>query len=744
MRTLILFFVLAFPSASFANVATVRSGEHNGFTRIVIATPVAANYTYTIGEKRFSLRIDGIASVSLDGAFDRIDRSRVSDISFSNGAIEIETECECPVSVFDMGQNLIVVDFSDAAGVAQAGFEATASRPMVTTDRELFNLLTGRRSFAEESLEPEPSETGSGIERGVLNSAANEVSARVQAELVKQVGHALTQGTLSFDDAHRRVISDGMTGGDEPIGLAALETLANEDLGVRFEASELQAAQPNSEADPGNVEIGLGELVQAPDCGADGNFSILEWAPAKPFDVAISSLRRELVAEFDALNEDVLLQLARTYSYFGFGAEAISIVELSDTASVALEAVRQVALVLEYGQAEGLAQMGLLECNGPVALWTALSMPSISDHVIFDEDSAIRELNILPKHLRKILAPKLSMLLRERGSAKKAALVMRGAERSESKLSSRGRLEVSELELDENRDTSDAVLSTVMAESSQEAPRALISYINRRTGTGEEISSEMALLAESFALQYRGTDIELELVAAQMISLAKSGQFEGAFDLLLKAHGEGRDLGKSVSDLFFVLSDVANDVTFLKYAPIPVSTLDLEVSEAARIRIVERALSLGFNEVADDVLNSLVQEAGSRNYNRLRAAVLVGEGKYDLALALLSADGTPEDNNAIADANFRSGNFEAAARGFRETGLSEQEFEAAFRSTEVPLGDWEGEEMVSTLRRLQLNEELDESVGELAVVKNLLIRNEQIRADTSVLLQETDFTERTE
>jgi tetratricopeptide (TPR) repeat protein len=741
--------LFVFPTFALASTATVRSGEHGNFARFVVAMLEPGPFSSASGPLEISITMAGIDTVRLDQAFDRVKRERVTDISFTDGVLRFTKGCACTERIYAIGTNLIVVDVYDP-GAQPPGAEEpapVADAETAVEPRPLSGTLpvvvpvrqerTGVTLFRPD-IRLTPAES--------VNTADPEplAGAQAEAQLAQDIGIALTQGVLSFDAANDRrpnpkkaVRPEGSMPPD--LGAASVGAQAY----IRDGLANLRTSGPIdglARSDGGSRLAGIGS-----DCSKDRNYALSDWVSDKPFSEVIPRLRRELVLEFDAVDPAVALELARTYAAFGFGAEAISVLDLVQDVSASFEVARNIAKIIEYGtDLNEPMPISQLECPGSMSFWTALSMERLPRDVMFDEDAAIRELNALPKTLRAVLAPELSKRLRERGSTEKASLIMRGAARTEETMSTKGQIETNELLADEMRsDAHEEPLYAMLADGAVEAPVALISFIKKQVRNGKDISPETALLAESYALQFRGTEIEKDLIAAHMIALAQSGQFREAIELLRETPLPNEDYNESIADLFSTLTKSADDVTFLKYALLPLEEKQMSVEEDIRLMIAERALDLGFDKVAERLLGTIAKRKTSRSFERLMGELMLRKGLHDLALAFLERSETSDVSAARAEALFESGQYEQAAQAFESLGDAGQSYEAAFRSANVQTPDADVAGSIDALRRLQAaRPELTDEAGapdSLGMAQALIGVSEALISDTRLLLSATEF-----
>lgn len=135
----------AFPAAAIAVAAAaapfplsaetvrIRTGEHDGFTRIVAETG-AADWTLGRAGTGYELRLRTADAYDLSDAFRLIGRTRVADLSAGSGegALRIDLGCDCHAKAFTTPAGALVIDIADGAPDPASPFEArleTAAPP---------------------------------------------------------------------------------------------------------------------------------------------------------------------------------------------------------------------------------------------------------------------------------------------------------------------------------------------------------------------------------------------------------------------------------------------------------------------------------------------------------------------------------------------------------------------------------------------------------------------------------------
>jgi len=116
-----------FAMAASAGPVAVRSGEHPGFSRLVIDFGQVPQWT--VNEREGGRRLDFAGqAVALDvsGVFARMGRSRIASVDAGPGHLDLTLTCDCAVTVFELAGGRLVIDVSEQAGT---GTRRVASEP---------------------------------------------------------------------------------------------------------------------------------------------------------------------------------------------------------------------------------------------------------------------------------------------------------------------------------------------------------------------------------------------------------------------------------------------------------------------------------------------------------------------------------------------------------------------------------------------------------------------------------------
>lgn len=116
-----------------AEVLVVRSGEHNGFSRIVVAPQQKTGWTLGRVGAGYELRLErpGV-TFDLSRAFDLIPKRRLSALSAGtvDSSMAFGLACDCHAVAFETAGGAIVVDLVSGPGNPASGFEARLDGPV--------------------------------------------------------------------------------------------------------------------------------------------------------------------------------------------------------------------------------------------------------------------------------------------------------------------------------------------------------------------------------------------------------------------------------------------------------------------------------------------------------------------------------------------------------------------------------------------------------------------------------------
>ncbi len=699
MRFLFVFFALLFPAALSAQPIDVLSGEHDEFTRLAFQIPEGAEWKVAQNGRDVEVMISGATDgFDTSRVYERIGRERITSTTSTAQKLAIEVACECGARSFLFSPTLLVVDFSESFEIPEATEDlesvvasnaAETAEPAndspeatATTPPSMEIPPVSMPEAVADARSDDPASAASGVKLPLVIEDNNTTSLfqaspnlendvetlqqsgqtdellELQNRLNQQIGSAATQGILEFSASDRPIPKSQ----SKPEGVEA----DNEDV--------LQPLFPPDDAIQSNMRISdaiaSDQQVATQKTSTDGLlceheelFAIYEWGEVDEFSSQVAKYRNALFGEFDKIDHKAQVGLARTYLYFGFGAEALTIIEMDPDIDKVDAALIAIANILEYGPSQFTERFSqYAECDDDTALWAILSASVIPSDKPVNAAAALRALDKMPMHLRRILAPELSKRLRLRGEESQAVRALRAISRTGKENSPAKRLETAELEIANGSfDEAALGLKDVANTNSLEAPQALVRFIDLQIETGKPISKKTAQLAEAYASEYRHTELGPEIKRAHIMALAKSGQFDAAFEVLNVAEELSLDTGAIIGQLHEVLESDAADINFLKRT-LQLSPDDLEkIPGRTLLKIAKRLQDLGFSKEALETIASVDPNSYPRTQNLLRGEISLSLNKPTEAIEYAKTFEGEEFTRLRADALSSLGEYSQAA-----------------------------------------------------------------------------------
>lgn len=696
IRIAFLLLLAVWPFALSAQTVTVRSGEHGEFTRLVLTVPGGTKWALSpdAERNRLALELDGGPyDFDTSSVFDRIGNGRIRDLVVAEGGrqLDIALACQCAGEAFVLQDTMLVVDIS-ASEVPLAQASRTGPKPAepggkkpssVVLDLSRVRIADVPRIGPELVRDPalphlarrvDVNPATSALDRGDRDpSAARGLGDQIAADLAI----AATQGLL--DPA----LTPLPTSAPEPVGPAAKKSPSvSSPVDIGEPARQLAAGMSGLDhKDLQNGRISIGGEV----CVPDGRLAITAWADADDDpNLALAKRRSAVFGEFDRIGEEALLNYAKALVFYGFGAEARSVLSLQP------EIDAPVVAALSYlvdGEGDPLAQFSQqANCEGPAALWSVLggapsgSSPQIADAAI------LRGFEALPKHLRTHLGPILVENLAAAGYSETAGDVLRRMQRMEGHETDSIALGKAQLALRDG-DPAEAGkrLRDLSIAGGPEAAKAVAAAIDLADVTDAPVPTRIVELSDAFATELRNSEDGPKLWQAHVRSLLINGHFETAFEELASAHGMSEEIAEKMQQTAMrFLVDKAEDVTFLKFATRALADGDAPRQDALGIAIAERFLDLGLAETALQQLDTLSDPTSAPEARLARARGLLAMGRPEEAEIILIGQRGDDVARLRAEARSQMGDHIFAKSIFADAGKTREAVTSAWLS-----GDWQ-------------------------------------------------------
>ncbi|SMX40377.1 hypothetical protein [Octadecabacter ascidiaceicola] len=711
------------PFFAFADPVTIRSGEHDTFSRLVISIGPNTGWSVEPNEGGFVLELEGRSDgFDTSQVFERIQRARLNDLRQSApNALNLLVGVDSEVEAFLWKPGYLVVDIKEGpepnpirSSVGFGPLNIVANPPPESLEDypQIFpNFLT---------FSPLPTETND--EAPSKNEQAPTDLSATEEALAIGIARAASQGFL------------------EPA------TVVNEEPEISNEVPELEQIHTQEETDtivaPGRPGVGIStamdrdlaqlgiELGRSLDqqCLPADLFQIDAWGDFRGFHEQASSLTEALAGEFGVEPREAQESLARLYLHFGFGAEAKLVLAADPASSQSRIILTELAGIIDDYDGEYPAIRAQEGCNSPGALWAFLLHPTKLE--ANDRNKLIHDFLALPQPLRSQISPRLARRFLDVGDLDAANQLLNAADSQDANTTHEvqsARALISESANDP--EAAVTVLSNEADDNARTTPQSLIRLIELELEQGLIPSEANLLLAGALRQEHRDTPIENDLANAEALGRIASGQYQVALDLV-----QSRDDAEAyniVDQTFAHIVAHAETGTFLEFT---FSETPEELSSETENAVSRRLIDLGFFERASTFLigNANGEEASERRY--LLAETALGTGEFDVAIDALLG---------MTDERART----LRARAFE--GLGQHRAALAALSVDQPAsspalqfraGAWERltveeDEILSTFANSVLQPPNETPVATLAERREILTQSRNSRQSVEDLLQ---------
>lgn len=686
MRRLILVVAALLPLASQLNAQqlTVQTGDHNGFTRLVAQIPAKAEWSV---EKR-GRAVEIVVPRHLDGfdtrnVFNLIKPDRIEQISSKDDRLVLNLACDCQVSAFQVDETFVAVD------VASPGFElltpaisdsaplAPAPETVAQTNNEVAVVLplpTRRTPEFELPLliEPERKQTSTAPSLEHENSA---LLTEMRQQLARELGEAATRGILSPSNTAQANPDTSLS----EIPTAPPKPRPLPDLAVQDPTQNMRVTSSNDTIISRAAEVENKAHPKA-SCSLGKKLNVSEWNDGNGFEVQIGAGRAGLYGEFDRLNKDGLVALAKSYLYFGFGIEAQSTLRMDPDTAAEHRYLLEIAQIIDQASPPETSQLSrLVECNNDAALWAQLAGPALAENAILNTQAALLTLNDLPSHLREILAPALADRLRVFGNLDDAAAALRSINRLPTPPRPAAQVAQAEQDIATGAPEDGAkALAAVAQDNVVEAPRALIRLIETQAETGQPVSENDIQLLDAYAREFAETQLGNDLTIAHLRGLIATDQYDHARERLALLTANNEEVRELSTQLLKAILERADDVGFLQFTFDKVGDALADLSPQDRLLMAERFLALGFAERSALVLKGFSETETDVAHSLLSARVALDLSEpFEAQAHLLNITGEEADL-LRAQALSLVGQHAQAAELYRQADAQDQADRAAW------------------------------------------------------------------
>ncbi len=507
---------------------TVRSGEHDAFSRLVLT--IDPETTWELVETRGLIQLvfpEQMLEFEVDKVFDRIPKTRLTAISSMTNetgtTLEMETLCACAASVFAFDGNYLVIDIRDGGPLqamatkiappsAYAYWQPTGLGLSPEQGNTYFFEPPATVGLPRDLTIPEqgipedfilPPRTDLSVSSVINNDVTRpdtppdlEMVARIeqaQDQLLQQLTRAADQGLLDF--------SSPLTEEPDEIVAPSDNSEPPQEMPQMIDAELLRQLSARTAYDDA-AQADLAAIVNAfakPQCLDDDVFDMANWRGADEFPTQVAALRSMIYGEFDRVAEAEVEKLAKLYLAHGLGVEAISTLTiLSEMLQIGpvLNDLAQIVDGKSWSENGPVAKGET--CGGDHEMWFLAG--SREPMEIIETTSITEAFSQYPIEIRVLIGPNLANAMLDAGKSDAANQILEIIRRAAvSDTAPMQMVSASLLASNDRQNDAVQIFQQVVNAQETESPEAVIALaqvaINQNSGISQSLLTDLAAVA---------------------------------------------------------------------------------------------------------------------------------------------------------------------------------------------------------------------------------------------------------
>ncbi|OYU19460.1 MAG: hypothetical protein CFE34_05055 [Rhodobacteraceae bacterium PARR1] len=554
-----------------AQQVSVTTGDHPGFTRVVLEAQGLNGWRLERLSDGYALRLRRPAGFNLDNAFRVITRDRLTGLApLDDGrGLQLSVGCACHAVGFDYRPGIVVIDLRDGPPPQGSSFELTQSGdiapPLAATDPTPRPMArtTATWEWTDQALTAEQTPAAPIAAPPVPDTQKLALRDALLMGLSDGAARGLVDPVVRLPPAPRTVDT---TPGTARVGLLALPGV----VGLSPQGNRPSLTATGAECiEPARIDV-----------PAWGN-------PDLPATAQLTGIAAFL-GEFDRPDPDALTMAVRRHLWLGFGVEAAALVDAFAADSADADLWRGMARAVDGGTDPGGPFAGMTICDGPAALWAALAEPELSPPAV-NTQAVLRSFSALPPHLRRSLGPPLTEKFLQSGDQATAQslrdAMLRGDPGAGALVDARIALR------SDNPEQAEAEARAALAEGGPDSAAALVTLIEAQFQARKPVApADVTAVA---ALRQEQPD-DIALTRATILALALSGAFDEAFGAVETAPQSVAS--STTADLWALLAETGPDSALLTHGILAAAPPPTSVE--TRLQLATRLTGLGFGSAA--------------------------------------------------------------------------------------------------------------------------------------------------
>lgn len=558
---------------------TVRSGDHEGFTRLVLIVPELRNWSLNRAPNGYSLVITNpTPSYNLESVFLRISKDRISRVYAApdTGDLKLEINCACYAMPFELNNGMLVIDIKDGMPPIGSPFELTAEGgpllPLLSSQPEKTPATLGSPPLSPlSSAISIASRLKNDLKQAIKIETAEHYT-QIRKDLLWRLSKGVSDGAVEPASAFERVPHD-----------PSLKLQNNMRIGSDF------GMVTDSILHQSNALTANGQ-----DCVHDQQLNISAWAPRSDSGIIaeIAANTTNLLGEFDRPDPTAVERAVKFYLALGFGVEARLALKAFNLSLPDRAILETLSYIVDLETPPGAIFSGMEECDTSAALWSLLSNPEMPPTKKIAVPAVLRSFSALPLHLRRLLGPGLVSRFIARDDTNSARAIRDSVLRAQGEAGPNVRLMEAELAIAKGDvELADGLLSPLSGGSDIEGLKATAALIQSQAARGNQATKELITTAESLVHEAVGGDNEALISDALAVGYASQNRFAEAFDLIAPTSAEA-------SKIWNYLADHGNDEAIIDWGIIQKAEYPQNLTTETTSEIAKRLLGLGFPHAA--------------------------------------------------------------------------------------------------------------------------------------------------
>jgi hypothetical protein len=657
-HTIAMILLILLPNLASANPVQVQSGEHDGFTRLVLDYGQTVGWQLGRSPDGYELQVLSPTAYDFTQAFNLIGKGRLAAIwaDPASGNLRIGIACACHAIPFEFRPGIVVIDLRDGPPPKGSSFELALNGD---PSPEL-----PKRNLPRPRPRPALATPYDWLKRAVADPARpahhqpyphllGEIDPTLQPlreALLHQLSRGVAQGVV--DIAIPQASPNPGNGSGNP--------------SVQIHVGDL----PGMTADIADSDKSL--AANGNTCPTASNLDVSGWGDDHPISQQIALSRQGLVQEFDKPDPEALARAVKFHLFMGFGAEARQLLQAFPVDQKDAPFWRSLSFLMDDEPDSAPAFAGLEACDTPAAMWALLGNPAPVAGGALNNDAALLAFSALPVHLRQLLGPRMAERFLAREDAESARAVRDAILRAPGTAGAATDLLQAEMDMKSgDPKAAEAKLVNILADSGPHATEALITYVEARVAQSLPIPPDIAPALEAMLMEHANAKDAPKIRRALALAQAASGDFRAAFDA-------APALGKTEAEIWHILAVVGEDRAILDYAILAENRMHPDIAPETSEALARRLLKLGFAKDAALWLDKVADPDAV-----LAAEISLAQGDAQSALTWLVASTEQEADPLRAQALQALGDNIAAAKTYSDSGAEAKAVAALIRA-----GDW--------------------------------------------------------